>query len=66
MAKKKNLTPEKAAEKISKMISKGAVKTPAEAVKERPELKPGLSSFEKDTAKPKSRGSGSALLSLGR
>lgn len=60
MAAKRKLTAEKAAAAISEMIANDEVKTPAEAVQKKPELKPGLTQFEDD--RPVTRGSGPPVL----
>ncbi|MES2631049.1 MAG: hypothetical protein V4611_03765 [Patescibacteria group bacterium] len=58
---KKDLTPEKAAAKISNMIASGDAKTAKEAVEKDPELEPGLKFFDEES-KPVSTGSGPAVL----
>lgn len=55
---------EKAAAEISNMLLEGKVTSAAQAVEQRPELKPGLALFEEDS-QPKSRGSGPMIRDLG-
>lgn len=62
MARKKSLSPEKAAAEISAMLADGTAKDAKDAVKQRSELKSGLEYFEEASKQPVSRGSGPALL----
>lgn len=61
MANGKDLTPEKAATEISNMLAEGTASSAEDAVKQRPELEPGLSQFD-DDSNPASDGSGPPML----
>lgn len=61
MAKGKKLTAEKAAAEISNMLAEGTASSAEDAVKQRPELEPGLTQFESNST-PVSHGSGPPLL----